>query len=271
MGGCDASPTRSGRASSRRIASRQHQASVTSGSISGSIGHYSVERMLGAGGMGEVYRAVDTTLRRPVALKLLPAGQADAERRQRFVQEAQSASALNHPNIVTIYEIGEADGRDFIAMELVEGRTLADQAAGKPLPLVKALRYAEQMADGLAAAHAIGLVHRDLKPANVMVTDRGIVKILDFGLAKLVEPVSDGSEESPTQSMQLSTEPGRVVGTVSYMSPEQAEGRKVDARSDIFAFGCVLYEMVTGFRAFRGSSPAATLGSILRDEPPAAG
>ncbi len=231
------------------------------------IAHYCIEEMIGAGGMGVVYKARDTHLERNVAIKLLPAeAVAEPERKRRFVQEAKSASALNHPNIIHIYDIDSADGIDFIAMEYVAGKALdqwstlrqtLDQLIGrKGLQIGEALKYAVQIADALAAAHAAGIVHRDLKPANIMVTEKGLVKVLDFGLAKLIE-TSQGETTATTQTIEPLTEEGTIIGTVAYMSPEQAEGRKVDARSDIFSFGSVLYEMLTGSRAFQGSGVAS--------------
>jgi len=232
------------------------------------ISHYEVLEKLGEGGMGVVYKARDSHLKRFVALKVLPPEKvADAERTQRFVREARSASALNHPNIVTVYDIDQSDGVDFIAMEYVEGKSLGELIGRKGLKLGEALKYAVQIADALAKAHAAGIVHRDLKPANVMVTGDGRAKVLDFGLAKLTEPAPVGPED-PTLTEQPSTESGLVVGTAGYMSPEQAEGKTVDARSDIFSFGSVLYEMVTGRRAFRRDSPALTVAAILHLEPP---
>jgi eukaryotic-like serine/threonine-protein kinase len=231
------------------------------------LGHYRIESMLGEGGMGIVYKARDMHLHRPVAIKLLhPNTVTNSERKRRFVQEARAASALNHPNIICVYDIDSADGSDFIAMEYVPGKTLDRCIGQRGLPLREALKYAVQIADALAKAHAAGIVHRDLKPANIMVTDEGTVKLLDFGLAKLTEPsTSDGSVV--TQSMEPHTEEGAILGTVAYMSPEQAEGRKVDARSDIFSFGSVLYEMVTGRRAFKGDTNVSTLSAILHKEP----
>jgi eukaryotic-like serine/threonine-protein kinase len=220
--------------------------------------------------MGVVYKAHDTHLDRFVALKVLPPEKvSDAERKQRFVQEARAASALNHPNIVHIYDIATAGGIDYIAMELVEGRTLAELIGQRGLRTEQALKYAAQIADALAKSHAAGIVHRDLKPSNVMVTDAGLVRVLDFGLAKLATSPTD--EFAPTRTVRSDafyTEAGAVVGTLVYMSPEQAEGKPVDGRSDLFSFGVVLYEMVTGRRAFERESRASTLAAILRDEPP---
>src|SRR6266851_2539529 len=217
--------------------------------------------------MGEVYRARDTRLGREIAVKVLPAAiSADPDRRQRFEQEARSASALNHPNILTIYDIGSSEGTTYIAMELVEGRTLREILAAEPLPARKLLDYAVQIADGLAKAHAAGIVHRDLKPENLMVSRDGFVKILDFGLAKLVEPLSKEGSELPT-AIASATQPGTVMGTVGYMSPEQASGQTVDFRSDQFSLGTILYETATGKRAFQGKTGAETLVAILREEP----
>ena len=236
--------------------------------IGRTISHYEVIEKLGEGGMGVVYKARDSHLKRFVALKVLPPEKvADPERKHRFVQEARSASALNHPNIVTVYDIDQSDGIDFIAMEYVEGKTLDELIGRKGLKLSEALKYAVQIADALAKAHAAGIVHRDLKPGNVMVTAEGRVKVLDFGLAKLTEAAPE-SQDSTTQLEHPATESGMIVGTVAYMSPEQAEGKKVDARSDIFSFGSLLYEMLTGRRPFRRDSPALTLAAILHLEPP---
>ncbi len=218
--------------------------------------------------MGEVYRARDTKLSRDVAIKVLPPELArDTERLIRFEKEARTASALSHPNIVTIYEVGQADGTSFIAMELVEGKTLRDLLASGPIPVKKLLSIAAQAADGLAKAHAAGIVHRDLKPENLMVTRDGFVKILDFGLAKLARRgfESSGGTDRPTVSRL--TEAGTVLGTVGYMSPEQASGEPVDFRSDQFSFGSILYEMSTGRRAFERPTPAQTLSAIIETEP----
>jgi len=232
------------------------------------LAHFEVLKKLGAGGMGVVYKARDLQLRRIVALKLLPPDLvADAERRRRFMQEARAASALNDPNIVTVYEIGEAEGTDYIAMEFVEGKTIADWIEpGKPSPLRDVVKYSVQVAGALAKAHAAGIVHRDLKPANLIVNPDGLVKVLDFGLAKLVEPPSIETS-APTETNLPVTQPGVIAGTAAYMSPEQAEGKSLDARSDIFSFGAVLYEMVTGRRAFERQSSVATMAAILHEEP----
>ena len=233
------------------------------------LGHFRVVEEIGAGGMGVVYKATDLRLHRPVALKLLPpAGSSDPERRSRLEREARAASALNHPNIVTIHEIDSAEGVDFIAMEHVEGKTLEALIGASGLDLTEALSYAVQIAGALAAAHAHGIVHRDLKPRNVMVTAQGQVKVLDFGLARRVQGTAD--TEASTLSAEPRTASGAIVGTVAYMSPEQADGRAVDGRSDIFSFGVVLYEMLTGRRPFTGASQAQVLSAILRDQPQAA-
>ena len=235
--------------------------------IGQTLDHYRIEAKLGEGGMGVVYKARDTHLDRPVAIKVLPPERvADPERKRRFVQEAKAASALNHPNIVHIYDIDTASGVDFIAMEYVEGKTLNDVIGRKGLNIGETLKYAVQIADALAAAHAAGIVHRDIKPSNIMVSEKGLVKVLDFGLAKLAEQAEEDSS-APTQTLRPRTEEGTIVGTAPYMSPEQAEGKMVDARSDIFSFGSVLYEMVTGQRAFQGENRIATLSAILHKEP----
>jgi dienelactone hydrolase/predicted Ser/Thr protein kinase len=228
------------------------------------VSHYRIEQEIGRGGMGIVYRGLDTRLGRPVAIKVLPAeATADLERHRRFVREAQSASALNHPNIVTIYEIGEDAGTTFIAMELVEGAPLDRILARGELPLTTALDYAVQIAAALAAAHARGIVHRDIKPANIVITPDGRAKVLDFGLAKLIE-------RAPSESTitAMATMPGTLIGTLAYMSPEQAEGRPIDARSDIFSLGAVIFEMIAGRRPFASTSDLGLVTAILRDPPP---
>jgi serine/threonine-protein kinase len=229
------------------------------------IGHYQVLEHLGAGGMGDIYKAQDARLNRFVAIKALSGAAAgDPERRRRFTQEAQAASALNHPNIITIHDIVQENETEYMVMEFVGGQSLADRIPRDGLGVAKTLQFGVQIADALRAAHTAGIVHRDLKPGNVMVTDTGLVKVLDFGLAKLsARPLS---EETQTLAANPLTIEGSILGTVSYMSPEQAQGRKVDARSDIFSFGVLLYEMVTGQKAFSEDSTISTIASILRDE-----
>ena len=263
----------------RAIAERQNHASQgPAASLAGqSISHYQVVEKLGAGGMGVVWKARDTHLDRFVALKVLPAAKvSDPDRKRRFIQEARAASALNHPNIITIYEIGQAGVGpgdaphpvDFIAMEFVPGKALNRAIPRTGLRLDEALHYAVQVADALAAAHAAGIVHRDLKPGNVMVSEEGRVKLLDFGLAKLTEPGGTGEfARADTESALPGTNEGVIVGTASYMSPEQAAGKKVDGRTDIFSFGALLYETIAGRRAFAGDSVASVLSAVLRDEP----
>jgi eukaryotic-like serine/threonine-protein kinase len=232
------------------------------------LGPFEIVAPLGAGGMGEVYRAKDAKLGREIAIKVLPPTVAqDSGRRSRFEQEARSASALNHPNILTVYDIGEADGALYIAMELVEGKTLRELlASGEPLPTKRMLDLAVQVAEGLAKAHSAGIVHRDLKPENLMVSKDGYVKILDFGLAKLTETPAQDASVLPT-AIAAPTEPGTVMGTAGYMSPEQASGQPVDYRSDQFSLGSILYEMATGKRAFHRKTGAETLTAIIREEP----
>ncbi len=231
------------------------------------LSHYQILEQLGSGGMGEVYKARDTKLNRFVAIKVLKAEHlAQASRKQRFIQEAQAASALNHPNIVTIHEIDQRDGIDFMVMEFITGKTLDARIPRQGMRLNEALRVAVQVAEGLRRAHAAGIVHRDLKPSNIMVADDGLVKVLDFGLAKLTEqaPISQDEE---TRTERPETEEGTVLGTTAYMSPEQAEGRKLDERTDIFSFGVVLYEMLSGRRPFDGDSRAAMVSALLKEEP----
>ncbi|MBK9373988.1 MAG: PD40 domain-containing protein [Holophagales bacterium] len=231
--------------------------------------HYELVEQLGEGGMGVVYKARDTRLGRFVAVKVLAAGKAsDPDRRLRFAREARAASALAHPNVLTVHEIGSEDGVDFIVTEYVPGKTLAELIPPRGLPAREALRWAVPIADALAATHAAGVIHRDLKPANVMVTDAGLVKILDFGLARFIDP---GPMAEGDETEAVLTREGTVFGTCAYMSPEQAEGREVDARSDIFSLGAVLYEMVTGRKAFARDSASATIAAVLRDEPEPAG
>jgi serine/threonine-protein kinase len=230
--------------------------------------HYQILEKLGAGGMGEVYKARDTRLNRFVAMKVLPPGMShDTERQRRFVHEAQAASALNHPNIITIYDIVSDGDTQFMVVEFVVGKTLLELIPKEGLRVPQAIQYATQMADALAAAHSAGIIHRDLKPANVMVTASGLVKLLDFGLAKVIEGATDDLDgATATVTAAPLTVEGTVMGTVNYMSPEQAEGRKIDTRSDIFSFGAVLYEMLTGRTAFKGVNTIATLTAVLRDD-----
>lgn len=216
--------------------------------IGRSVSHYQVIEKLGSGGMGVVWKARDTRLNRIVALKMLPADfHGNAERRQRLLYEAQAASALSHPHIVTVYDIVEQDGAEFIVMEYVSGKTLDALIPRKGMRLGEALRIAVQVADALSAAHHGGIIHRDLKPGNVMVSESGAVKVLDFGLAKAEERPAGGDDEA-TRTVAPKTADGVAVGTVGYMSPEQAEAKPVDARTDIFSFGAMLYEMITGER-----------------------
>jgi eukaryotic-like serine/threonine-protein kinase len=228
------------------------------------LGPYEILGPIGAGGMGEVFRVRDTRLGRDVALKILPTTfAADQDRLRRFEQEARSAAALNHPNILAVHDIGTADGAPYVVSELLEGRTLRQVLEGGALTPRKAIEYGAQIAAGLAAAHDKGIVHRDIKPENVFVTKDGRVKILDFGLAKLVEPVvADGARATMAQ-----TDPGMVVGTVGYMSPEQLRAEPVDARSDVFSLGAVLYEMFAGERAFKGKTAVDTMSAILKEDP----
>lgn len=232
--------------------------------VSQKVLHYQLLEKIGAGGMGEIYKGQDTRLSRLVAVKILsPNLSADPDRRRRFFQEAQAASALNHPNIITLYDIVSEGDLQCIVMEYIAGRTLRELIPARGLPVPQALQYGIQIANALATAHAAGIIHRDLKPSNIMITSAGLIKVLDFGLAKWVDVGFPGEPGAAEASL---TREGSIIGTVSYMSPEQAEGKHVDARSDIFSFGDVLYEMVTGRRAFEGRSGISTLSSILRDD-----
>ena len=235
------------------------------------VGRYEIRSLLGRGGMGTVYRAHDSNLDRSVAIKILPPHLVtDADRVRRFVQEAKSASALNHPHVVSIHEIGEDSGLHYIAMELVEGSTLRDRLAGGTLDLKRSLAIGEQIAEAIGAAHEAGVVHRDLKPENVIIAASGYVKVLDFGLAKLHRE-SSGILGGDAATEVKSTEPGKILGTVGYMSPEQAQGKPVDHRSDIFSLGCMLYEMASGRAPFRGRSAVETLNNIAHVDPPPLG
>ena len=233
-------------------------------------GPYEILAPIGSGGMGEVYRARDTRLGRDVAVKVLPAAvAADPERLRRFEQEARAAGQLNHPNILVLLDVGDHQGVHYVVSELLEGETLRERLGAEPLPVRKALDYALQVARGLAAAHDRHIVHRDIKPENLFVTRDGLVKILDFGLAKRAMSAPPATPPSAAAATTIHvTEPGMVLGTVGYMSPEQVRGEAVDARSDIFSFGAVLYEMLTGRRAFQGASAVETMHAVLKDDPP---
>jgi len=239
------------------------------------LGPYEIYALLGTGGMGEVYRATDTRLGRTVAIKVLPPDfSADADRLRRFEQEARTVGSLNHPNLVTLFDVGDHDGRPYLVMELLEGETLRKELTGKPLPVKRAIGIAREIAEGLSAAHDKGVIHRDLKPENIFVTSSGLVKILDFGLAKFrseSRPAAARSDEQPTPQagqVTVATAEGMIVGTVGYMSPEQVRGEPLDARSDLFALGIILWEMLTGARPFQGPSPVETMWAVLKDEPP---
>ncbi|HYM09404.1 MAG TPA: protein kinase [Bryobacterales bacterium] len=232
------------------------------------LGPYEILGSIGAGGMGEVYKARDPRIGREVAIKILPAAlAADADRLRRFEQEVQAVGALNHPNILTIYDVGTHDGAPYIVSELLEGETLRERLSGGPLPQRRAIEYAAAIARGLAAAHEKGIVHRDLKPENLFLTKDGRVKILDFGLAKLTH-VDLAATATNAPTMAQPTEPGVVLGTVGYMSPEQVRGKPTDPRADLFSFGAILYEMLAGRRAFRGETAAETMTAILKEDPP---
>src|SRR5258705_1638401 len=235
------------------------------------FGRYEIRSKLGEGGMGEVYLARDTQLDREIALKLLTVEVAkDQQRLHRFLQEARAASALSHPNVAHIYEIGEVEGAHYIAMEFVEGLSLDRKIGGRPVPVSELLDIAIQIADALDEAHAKGITHRDIKSSNIVITSRGRVKVLDFGLAKLSAPAGVTDKTSNSElATRVKTSPGVVMGTVNYMSPEQALGREVDHRSDIFSFGVVLYEMATGRLPFTGDTVTETIDRITHTQPEA--
>ena len=232
------------------------------------LGHYDVTALIGEGGMGQVYQATDTKLKRQVALKILPeAFSADPERLARFQREAEVLASLNHPNIAAIYGLEEAEGIRALVLELVEGPTLADRIKRGPIPLDEALPIAKQIAEALEAAHEAGVIHRDLKPANIKVRDDGTVKVLDFGLAKALDPSPEGDpSQSPTLTA-AATQMGVIMGTAAYMSPEQAAGKVMDKRGDIWSFGVVLFEMLSGKRLFTGETVSHVLGAVLQVEP----
>ena len=229
------------------------------------IGGYQVQAPLGAGGMGVVYRALDTKLNRPVAIKLLSDDLADAAARRRFQREAQTASSLSHPHIVTVYDVGEVDGRQYLVTEFVDGGTLRDWAHATPRTWRQIIELLTGVADGLATAHGAGIVHRDIKPENILVAKNGYAKLADFGLAKLWEATDSGAV---TRTFSADTRPGMIMGTISYMSPEQAAGQPVDARSDIFSFGVVLYELVAGRRPFEGTTDLERLQALISQPAP---
>src|SRR5215471_16406233 len=226
------------------------------------LGPYEILAPLGKGGMGEVYRARDTRLHRHVAIKVLPQAFETEAARQRFQREARAASALNHPNICAVHDVGEAAGHPFLVLELLEGKTLRERIASGPLDVATALEIAVQVADALDAAHGKGIVHRDIKPGNIFITERGDAKVLDFGLAK-----QDQAAETEATNVDTLTEPGSAIGTVAYMSPEQARGQVVDARSDLWSFGVVLYEMVTRCRPFDGPTSPVVIDALLNKRP----
>ena len=237
-------------------------------SIGERLGHYNVTALIGEGGMGQVYQATDTKLHRQVALKILPeAFASDPDRLARFQREAQVLASLNHPNIAAIHGLEDSEGTKALVLELVEGPTLADRIAQGPIPIDEALPIAKQIAEALEAAHEAGVIHRDLKPANIKVKDDGTVKVLDFGLAKALGPVANSDPSlSPTLTARA-TQMGMIMGTAAYMSPEQARGKEIDPRTDIWSFGVVLYEMLTAQRAFAGDDVSTTLAKVLERDP----
>ncbi|HEX7294925.1 MAG TPA: protein kinase, partial [Pyrinomonadaceae bacterium] len=233
------------------------------------LGRYEIRSQLGAGGMGEVYQARDPNINRDVAIKVLPGTlTSNADRLRRFEQEVQATGKLNHPNILAVYDVELHNGSPYVVYELLEGETLRDRLRGGAISTRKAIELASQIANGLSAAHAKGIVHRDLKPDNLFITSDGHLKILDFGLAKLVEPLATAEDQTDVLTRRVNTDPGAVMGTAGYMSPEQVRGRNVDHRTDIFSFGAVFYEMLSGRRAFHGESAVETLNAILKEDPP---
>jgi serine/threonine protein kinase len=232
------------------------------------LGRYEIVSLLGEGGMGEVYLARDPKINRDVAIKVIPAAfSSDSERLRRFEQEVQATGKLNHPNILAVYDVETHDGSPYVVYELLEGETLRARLSGGALTTRNAVDYALQIASGLAAAHEKRIIHRDLKPENIFITHDGRVKILDFGLAKLTEPIQNPEAQTDVLT-RVNTDPGAVMGTVGYMSPEQVRGQRVDHRSDIFSLGVILYEMLSGKRAFRGESAIEALNAILKEDPP---
>src|SRR6185295_13245365 len=237
--------------------------------VSPNISHYRILRKLGAGGMGEVYLAEDINLERQVALKVLPSDVAeDEDHLRRFVLEAKAASALNHPNILTVYEIGKFENSRYIATELINGETLRHRLKGAPLSLRESLDVAIQVTSALNAAHCAGIIHRDIKPENIMIRPDGLVKVLDFGLAKLLAPVTGEADSAAETLARGLTRPGIIMGTLHYMSPEQMRGQPLDARSDIFSLGAVLYEMLMGAGPFSKPTQGDIIAAILTETPP---
>src|SRR5215475_8066457 len=237
-------------------------------SVGTHFGSYEITALLGKGGMGEVYRARDAKLKREVAIKFLPEEfSSDSDRTSRFQREAELLASLNHPNIGAIYDLEEANGSRFLVLELVEGETLAERIARGSIPLDEALSIAKQIAEALEAAHEKGITHRDLKPANIKVKPNGDVKVLDFGLARVREYESNSVGLSNSPTLMSASMPGMIMGTAAYMSPEQAKGKEADRVSDIWAFGCVLYEMLTGLAAFEGETISEIFEGVLKGEP----